>query len=304
MRKYFYYFTVICMVTFFPLTNLSAQSFVGKNRVFKLSMEELMALVPDAFEEGGPQNVAEKIFNLAPAKILEKLQVGGFSPMVTVSTFYISGNKFRIDTDTPEDGKTTIITEPEKDRICMIEWSMQQYVRMSIKTMNQKHTLTKEMMDSRYKNLPPEAREALKQYMGEQDPGEPGKLESTGRSETFNNIQCKEYRLDVGNIKTQLWVSTQYPEIRKTLESFMKNMPAGPDEKNDPDRIVMEQIPGAWPVITKELKFNMMHGQADLTVEEMISVKQETVSSDTYEIPDNLTEKSMQEIMDTPMIPK
>lgn len=302
MRKHIWSVSILCLIASLSWSNLLAKDFVGKQRQFQLSTDELMAIAPDEFEAADPDQVAKVVFAKSPDEILAMLKAQGITPRITESTLYISGNKVRGDMDDPDMGKMSFILLPEKDMMYMIQWANNTYTKMSITEMEQMHARTEGMMESHLKNLPPEALEALKQYkgMGQETESGSAQLKNTGNSGSFNSIRCEEYRGDTGNTKIQAWVTDQHPELAKTFEYLIKSMPGDKNDKNDPDRMVVEQIPGHWPVITKTLEFNMMRGNADLNVEEMLEMNPQTVSPDKYKIPATLTEQKMSE----PMKPK
>lgn len=288
-------YLIVGLTIILALSNLFAGDYIGKQRTISFDEEALMALVPSAMESADANKIAEAVFALTPDEILGKLKAAGITPQIMEADFYISGNKFRMDASDPEMGKVSVIMLPEKDMMYMIQWPRNQYTCMSIKEMGEMNKKMEDMSSQYMKGLPKEAQEALKQYqgMGNETEEKSGKLEGPKGSATINNFSCKEYSIDAGTKKVQMFVTDKYPDLAKTYKYFMEVMPAGKDDKNDPDRLVLEQVSGVWPVLTKAVEINMMRGQASVNIDEMVSMKPGDVPADKYEIPANLTEAKM-----------
>ena len=282
-----------------------AQSYVGSQRMISFSMEDMMMLAGDKFrEDASPEDMAKYFFAMSIEDIMQKAGNQQLEPDIEKTTIYVSGQKMRMDTEM-EEGKMSVLMRMDEKKMYQIMWDQKQYMVMSLDELvdmqKQAQDAIKniEGMEAILEKLPPEARAQMEASMGlSKDKTEPPKVTKTGKTATMNGFDCQEYIIASGSSHSQYWVTKKYPALRKAFESVINSMPefGGSGDEMDEEEI-FKQIPDAWPVVIKELKFDMITMSGSFDIEEMLTMEEKGVAAGTFDVPQNFAKIGMQEMM-------
>ncbi len=282
-----------------------AQSYVGTQRMISFSMEDLMILAGDKFDEdAGPDDMAKYLFAMSVKDILQKAGAQELEPEIEETTIYISGQKMRMDTGT-EERKMSVLMRMDERKIYQITWAKKQYMVTSwdeiAEMQKQAQDAIKNMegMEAILDKLPPEARAQMEASMGlSKSKSEPPKVTKTGKTATMNGFVCQEYIVTAGSSQSQYWVTKKYSDLRKVFEAMINEMPDFESSGDDVDeKEVWKQIPDAWPIVIKGLKFDMMSFSGSFDIEEMLTMEEKGVPAGTFDVPENFAKIGMQEMM-------
>jgi hypothetical protein len=169
-------------------------------------------------------------------------------------TFYIKGDKIRVDTapqvSTIVDGKTGEMVTLMKDQKCA--------VRISAEKMKA-------------------AADMIKKFTDKSGSPEPAKPKPTGRRETIRGYEAEEYVVDRGARKASYWLAPKYPDGAAILRQLQTAQSQAWNSAN-PNEMDFRDFP-AVPIRT------VVETGGTKTITELVSVKQDPLSDATFAIP-------------------
>ena len=259
------------------------------------------------------------ILNTDLKKLEAKAKEIGEPPDVDKYTFYLQGDMFRVDSESPSSGKETMIFRKDLGMMYHIKWSMKQVMKISVDELQQMQSNAQKQIEEMQKNmppnmegmlafLPPDQQDALRKAMGSKGNQSPGQstekkkpeLTKTGNNRNVNEFSnCVEYRFDEGSEAISMWAYKDKPRVAKMFheasEKFRDSFGAKNDEVDPHDLLPNDQ----FPVLTVTYSENMMRGQMELKAEEIVSVKETTIEKKLFEAYNDpsLTESSMMDMM-------
>jgi|GEM_PF-2330293 len=271
----------------------NAQEFEIKQRIIEFPINSLGLLL----DGGGVdfkdlKKTSQKLFALPVEEMIQKCVNRGVAPEVNNNIFFVSGNNIRVDS-MGQEGKSTSIVLLDEGKIYNLDWANKQYMELSIDSIKEMQKRASEAlkklpaMEKALEKLPPEVRAQMQAKLGQTQTDTEGvKLTKTGRSATINGFECEEYLAETQTGEAQIFVSQEYPELRKTFDLFMKAFPGseGFREEQNMDKILGE-IPTGWPFLIKELELDPVGMQFSFDVTEILSVEKKDLPADTFRVP-------------------
>ncbi len=280
-------------------SGLFAQNYVIKERNISFQQDELMALLGDNFN-GNPEgeDMARLLIKMPVSEMLLKLKNEYQLPEMTETTIYVSGKNLRVDEE-EEGAKTSQFILGDKEAVYHIMWDKKQYIEMTYEDMKKMQEQASAMAEGMMKNMPPEIQAQIEAQMGQaKKEKKESKITKTGKKMTINGFPCDEYTVEDESVLRQIWVTAKYPDIRKSMENMYTMLSSfGPPEAGDDDMEIWEKIPGAWPVLIKEVNFNNMYMGLSMDVDETLSVEQKNIPADMFKIPADFKKMTMMEMM-------
>jgi len=302
MRKILCGFLTAGFIAGLLVSNADAQSYIGKQRTFGFSLDELAAITGNKTPGAGSlEEITGFVFGISVNELLKKARGIGLSPDITEFTLYVSGKKIRFDTH-DQGNKMSHIMRLDEGKMYNIMWAQKQYMEMSIERMKQMQlqarAAVEKGMEGMLANMPPEARAQMEAAMGRRtEESEPSRLRKTGRKKTINGFPCEEYLVEGKFDKKQVWASSKFPAFRKAFEILSTDLPGfeGPGA-NDREWELWKKVPNAWPVVMKGFEYDQITFEPSLEMVETMSIEEKTLAPDTFRVPAGFSELKMEEI--------
>lgn len=276
------------------LTNLVAQSFIGKQHSLQIGSDGMMALYSG---DEDLDKMANFFFALDYNDIVKKAKANGVNTETDEGTLYVDGKLFRMDTETMGQ-KMSFIINLETREMYSIMHDQKEYFAMNLDDMKAMQAKVKESVSAQMENMkgmmenmPPEAR-AMMEKMSGQKKTVPPKVTATGKSKTINGFPCTEYLVSKENSREQLWITTKNSGLRDAFYEMATSMP-GAEEEN----AMWDQIKDGWPVRSSEVTGREDYMDGSFSIHEVYSLKEATHKPGTFDPPANYKKKTMQEMM-------
>jgi hypothetical protein len=256
----------------------------------------------------------ESFLNVDP-KRLEETAIGVDSPpKVEKTKMYAAENRFRVDNESEDGGKLTLIYRKDLGMMYQINWNMMTVTEIPIEVSKQMANRSKEYsdvmqtgIDNALKSLPPdkqkEAMEALSALGQHEDSGTSNRgktqVTKTGRKRDINRFsQCEEYRVTYGNKNIAVWATDAEPGLIKQMSQIGREFKSGSGMEDENEADPWELLPNKLPALTITYTENMMSG-IEFAIEEILSAMETTFTEKTFnEFKNpNLREVSMMNMM-------
>ncbi len=270
----------------------NAQEFEIKQRIIEFPSDSLgLLLDSDSLDPQELKKMSQKLFALPVEEMLRKSSTQAVTPEVSNNTFYVSGKRIRVDT-MQEEGKMTSIVLLDEGKVYNLFWANKQYMELSIDTIKQMQSQASEAlkklpsMEEAMEKLPPEVRAQMLASLGKTKLDSNGvKITKTGRSTSINGFGCEEYLAEMQTGSAQLFVSQEYPELRKSFDLFMEAFPGFEGREEQATERVLKEIPNGWPILMKELEFAPLGMEFSFDVTEILSVEKKDLPADMFRVP-------------------
>ncbi|MFQ5825582.1 MAG: hypothetical protein ACE5JB_16200 [bacterium] len=250
---------------------------------------------------------------------LEKVAIEiGQPPEVEKTKMYIQGkgNMFRVDSESSDDRKMTIIFDKNLGMMFQINWSEMTKSKMSVEDMKKMskgvQDFAKNMpsdTESMLKYLPKDQQEKIKKALEAQGydfqessgKGEKSTITATGNKKDFKNFpNCSEFRGVVeGNKHFLMWAYGGNPGLSKMfheLDKEFENSFGIDDEEKEPYALLPKD---KFPVLTITYEENIMTSQMDYQVYKTLKVEETDIPLSIFQAykDPNLKEVSMMDAM-------
>lgn len=244
------------------------------------SLNEIEDTESDAF-----QSAVQKLFQKSPDELIQisRSNGGGDDIQESISTIYIKGNKYRIDSE-EEGEKQSIIYDINTKSIDMVQWESKMVITSSLDELKEGFT---EMLPTPPETEMPEMTEENSKFS----------MKATGETRTINGYTCELY---VGTNEdgdyTNLWLTSGNKDLFEAFKNMMT---------------VMEESLGKGKLLDEEDKFfiekksvdmlNLTASSFDINIQEMKDIKAQTLSTDLFEVPEGFEKISPREMMEQQM---
>jgi hypothetical protein len=279
----------LIILTVFLFCSLShSAGFEGKivNRDISLpvyafpSLNEIEDMDSDAF-----QSAVQKLFEKSPDELIQiaRSNGGGDDIQESISTIYIKGDKYRIDSE-EEGEKQSIIYDIGTKSINMIQWESKMVITASLDEFKEGFS---EMLPTPPGTEMPEMTEDNSKFS----------MKTTGKTRTINGYTCELYTgTNQDGDYTNLWLTSGNQDLFEAFKNMMT---------------VMEESFAKGKLLDEEDNFflekkgvdmlNLTASSFDINIQEMKDITAQTLSADFFEVPQNFQKISPQEMMEKEM---
>lgn len=312
MRRTLAFLMLTMLVGVLSVWQADAKTYVGKQRNISFSRDDVMDLIEAGnVEVEAPEDVAAYLFRIPLKKLMQQAESLGLEPEIMDSLLYIGEDQLRLDTTLDMMGGISYLILLEEQKALMLFRDRNEYVEMTFEQIKQMSAKAEQVTSNLLDSLPPEARARLDQLPPEirqQMQGQLGasaetsvssvSVDKTGRKGTINNFPCEEYLVEARDWQ-QLWISQQHPGLRRSFEALLTQLPNFSKSEEDTDETaIWKEIDKGWPVVIKTLKSDSGRAWSiSLDIQEMVSMKEQSLPPDTFSMPDRARKTTLQSLM-------
>ncbi len=277
-----YIVTVLFAMLFVPAM-LFSQNFEGK------MVERDVTFFQDGFrglDWMDQAAVADQLFSKSVDELIK--MAGSDNYEMDKATIYFKGGKYRVESES-EGEKVVMIYNMDNQQVITLQPAQKMAMITSMdeigNTMNQMMGQLDEMMGEESSD---------EEMSGESDQFS---MEAAGQKKTINGFSCELYkgRDDEGNY-THIWLEKGNADLWNSFKTFvtsMTQMNAEGEDSDSEEKFFMENK--GIPILTQTVTMD------ELEVHETVSLKEESVPDNYFEIPDGYQKLNMKEMMQQQM---
>lgn len=277
---------------FLPLTamnTLNAQ-YVIQQTEYKIHVNPDM--IPPNKNFNSSADEAKFFLNLPDSKLNK---TGG--EKATKTTLYIDGNNIASESNSPESGKVTTITDAKKGMFYLVSWKQKTVMTMSTKDAEDMQKQAQAAKEQAMKKMTPEMRKQIEAAEAQKKSGPKYTIKATGKEKDINGFNCKQFIIQHGDDVTMVWAADDNKGISKRLKNLSENMKSifkSPDNEKDE----WDLLPGKMPVEVRTYRSDM--NDSYINVEEVKNIKHEQPPAGIFTPPgkaQGFTTHSMKDMM-------
>lgn len=252
---------MILMMSFVCVLSISLQAqYIIEQVEYEIPIN--YELVPEAMEFEDAADEARYFLQLSERKLKEDAQGEYGEIEMIASTIYIDGDNFAVESQSEEEGKTTVILNHNKGIIYYILWSQKKVYEMSnddiVDIQKDADAAMQKMMAQLSPEMQEQAKMAMKNEKGQKQATK--QIKSTGREMIKYEHRCSEYLLEDEQEVMVIWASDDNMDLAKKAKSmsdkFDEIFPSmGEDEQDE-----WELVAGKIPVEVRTFRLDAMGG--------------------------------------------
>ncbi|MCZ6821172.1 MAG: hypothetical protein O7G31_17020 [Calditrichaeota bacterium] len=260
--------------------------------------------------------------SLPESKYLRKAEAEGITLEKSISTIYVDGNNFAVESMALDEGKMTFIYLENGD-IYMVMWNKKKVIKTSQEEINQMKKDATAMISQAQQNMPnmdallskymteeqkqqmQEAMNKLKgmgQGMPDQTPQEKPKvtIERPGTKRKLLGTEAELYIAKAGKKVEGIWAIDNDRALAAKFLEMGENMTAAFEMEGLKEIKEWEIIPGKFPASKTTVEMGMRGGRLSVDVEYYTSIKRETPTADKFVPPgkdEGFTQGTLMDLM-------
>jgi len=280
------------------MASFARAQFIIQQMEYKIPVN--MDLIPEDKDFNSPTDEAEFFLTMPDDKLKAAAPESAEEGAMVKSTMYIEGDNFAMETDSREEGKTTVISDAKIGKFYYVLWPQKKVMVMSagdVKSMQQRSQAAAEEM---IKNLSPEMRKQVEQGMQEKgNTAAKPVVKASGKKMQKYGFNCEEYLVTEDNDVQIIWATGDISGLAEKVEDFsgkMKEMFPSEDEEESNE---WELVPGKIPVEVRTYENDMM-GMPSIKVQAITKIEKKQPPADVFKVPgkaEGFTQSSMNDMM-------
>ncbi len=293
-------FSFVILFLFFN-GNLHAQYIIEQ---VSYSIPVSFELMPEEGEFEGSAEDAMYFFNIP----LEKLKAAAINDeyeiMEEVSTFYLDGNNFAVESNSPEMGRTSAVSDYVNETFYYIIWDKKTVLEMKAGEMQAYQEQSEAMAESMMESLSPEMRAQLEAMEESEGASSQAKLKATGNSAKKQGFNCQEYFMQDGNAYTLIWATKEFGDLAGTMKEMSEKMSSLFPESEDDSPDEWELVQGMIPIEYKYVLLEPDSFTPDLEINLIQKISRKKPPADKFHVPgekEGFTRSSMEDLMKSMM---
>ena len=280
MRAWQAYFGIVCYVS-----SAVAQTFTGviQQRSFSVPYSLLVRISGELPANPTPEHEAygldpQKVLRMAAPEWFKAAKDAGEEINETTTTIQVGKTGLRVDMQSAAENASYIL-RPDKGVMWLVMPRDKKFIEMDFREAGK---------------LVPKADAAGRpaEKPGASAAAATSSYRKTGESATINGIPCERYVLKNEEGFQELWLTTQFGDLRHVFEEVASTIAASVGQ--DPATIydAEDRLPAGMPMLSKRLSPG-----TELEVDEVKSIHRETVAPEWFEIPVGYQKVSMVDLM-------
>jgi len=254
---------VLAMITVF-LVFLVANSLQAQYIIEQIEYEVPInyELLPEDIEFEDPVDEAKFFLNLSESKLKESVQKEYGEIEIQKSTTYIDGENLAVESQSKEEGKTTVILNYNKGMIYYVLWSQKKVFEMSKEDMEELQEEAEATSQKLLEQLPPEMREQAKASMEEQDQYKESYREivSTGKNMNKYGYKCDQYIIEGDQEVITVWATDDILGLSEKLQAVSSKLSEIFPSEDMEDEDEWELVPGKITIEVRTYQMDPMEG--------------------------------------------
>lgn len=258
-------------------------------------------LLPEDIEFEDPVDEAKFFLELSESKLKESVQREYGEIEIRKSTIYIDGDNFAVESQSEEEGKTTVILDYNKGMIYYVLWSQRKVFEMSKEDMEDIQEEAEAAAQKMLEQLPPELQEQAKAAMEEKEEHKESywQIVSTGKEMNKYGYKCDQYMIEGDKEVITIWASDDILGLAKKVQSVSDKLSDIFPSEDEEDKDEWELVPGKIPIEVRTYQMDPMEGPK-MEIQAITKINETKPPAEKFISPgeaEGFTRSSMKEMM-------